>query len=137
MGSRPTPSLLTCPQSPPTIPYRGGRLLVGCVPPSSASHLNPRTRPYHYFDYFRHSIRRPKRWINVLTARSGPVASALNRPAHHQHYRSFGCRFLPSIGGHLRLVLRPSLNFLWVAFRCPKKPPQHEIKRKKRTQHQP
>ena len=70
--------------------------------------------------FFRHSNRRPKRRVNVLSTRSSPAASPIKLPPCRRHHRSVHCCVDPTSGGHPRPVLRPSLIFRWAPFRCPK-----------------
>ena len=65
-----------------------------------------------YFPFFRPSIRRPKRQVNVLPTRSSPATSPLQCSPCRRHHHFVDCYVEPTSGGNLRPVLRPSPNFL-------------------------
>ena len=106
----------------PTVYHRRGRLLAGCcVPPSSGSHRNSRPRRTLYFNFFRRSICRPKRQVNVLPTRSAPLIPATDtivRLVVVSNQRVAATQDRCS-AAHLSI-------FRWVQFRRPKQgnPPQ-------------
>ncbi len=69
-----SPIVITLHPIAPTVYHHRGQLLAGCcVPPSSGSHRNSRPCRTLYFYFFRRSIYRPKRQVNVLPTRSAPL----------------------------------------------------------------
>jgi hypothetical protein len=117
---RPPLPLSPCAPSHLNKSHRYGRLSVGCcVLQSSRSHRNPRPHRPLYFYFCRRSIRRLKGRLNVLAHAFRPFASPLQRPPSRRHHRSVGCCVSLSNDGHLRPVLRPSLNFSMGAISAP------------------
>jgi hypothetical protein len=81
--------------------------------------LKPKAPSLFLFLFFVRSIRHPKQRINVLTTRSTPAASPIQRPPCRRRRPSVGCRIPPSSGSHPRPVLRPSLIFFMGAISAP------------------
>jgi hypothetical protein len=73
------------------------------------------------FLFFRRSIRRPKRRVNVLYHMFSPAASPLKRTLHRRHHRSVDCCAKPSSSSHPRPVHPAILPISWwVPFGRPK-----------------
>ncbi len=79
----------------------------------------PKAPSLSLFLFFVCSIRRPKRRVNVLTTRSAPAASPLQRPPRRRRRPTVGCCITPSSASYPRTVLRPSLIFLIGAISAP------------------
>ena len=81
-------------------------------PPIQQKPSKSKPRRSLYFPFFRPSIRRPKRRVNVLPTRSSPAKSPLQCSPCRRHHHFVDCYVEPTSGGNLRPVLRPSPNFL-------------------------
>ncbi len=88
-------------------------------PPIQWKPSKPKATLLSIYLFFVCSICRPKQQVNVLTTRSAPAASTLQRPPCRRRRPTVGCCIPPLSGSHPRPMLRPSLIFLMGAILAP------------------